>query len=256
INVIGGLAVGIAQRGMSFGDALQRYTLLTVGDGLVTQIPALLISTATGVIITRAASEGNMAVDVGRQLFSDPKVLAMAAAVLFLFGLVPGLPLLPFVLLAAAFSALAFSTARGLTAKRKKEEEQVREKEEKESRAPQDFTELLRVDPIELEIGYGLIPLVDAQQGGELLERITLVRRQVALDLGLIVPPVRIRDNIQLSPNAYVIKVKGIEVGRGELMPTHYLAMNAGSVTGRIEGIPTREPAFGLAALWVAEEKR
>ncbi len=256
INVLGGFAIGIGQLGMPFAEALQKYTLLTVGDGLVTQIPALLISTATGIIITRAASEANMGQDVSRQLLSEPKVLATAAAVLFLFGLVPGLPFAPFFGLAAVLGAMATITTRQLKARREAEAQQELAAADEAPREPEKVSSLLKVDTVELEIGYGLIPLVDAEHGGDLLDRITMIRRQMALELGLVVPPIRIRDNMQLDPNVYSIKIKGIEIGKGELAPNHYLAMDSGSTTAKIEGIETVEPAFGLQALWIAEERR
>lgn len=256
INILGGFAVGVGQLGLPFAEAAQRYTLLTVGDGLVTQIPALLISTATGIIITRAASEANMGHDVSFQLLSEPKVLGTAAAVLFLFGFAPGLPFVPFAGLALLLGALARIGAQGRKAQEEMALEEAQVEEEEAKKGPEDVAGLLRVDPIELEIGYSLIPLVDADQGGDLLDRITMIRRQIALELGLVVPPIRIRDNMQLDPNSYVIKVKGIEIGRGSLMPSHYLAMEAGVVTKRLEGIATKEPAFGLPALWIPQERR
>lgn len=256
INILGGLAVGVAQRGLPFDQALSRYTILTVGDGLVSQIPALLISTATGILVTRASSEGNMGQDLGRQLLSQPRVLGMAAAVLFLFGLAPGLPTVPFWIIAASMGLLARQTARNRRTETEAEQAAVRERESEESKKPESVLSLLAVDPMELEIGYGLIPLVDAAQGGDLLDRITMIRRQSALELGLVVPPIRIRDNMQLVPSAYSIKIRGAEVGKGELMPSHYMAMDAGSVAEPIDGITTTEPAFGLPALWVTEERR
>jgi len=256
INVIGGFAVGVGQKGLGLAEALQRYTLLTVGDGLVSQIPALLIATATGIIITRAASEANMGQDVSRQLLSEPKVLMIAAGVLVLFGIVPGLPFFPFFGLALLLGVLGYLSSRRQEAEKAALVQKEAEREAEEAKKPERVSSLLKLDVIELEIGYSLIPLVDAAQGGDLLDRITMIRRQVAIELGLVVPPIRIRDNMQLGPNAYVIKIKGIEMGRGELMPGHYLAMDSGAVTKRISGIETREPAFGLPALWISEEKR
>ncbi|MBO8141036.1 MAG: flagellar biosynthesis protein FlhA [Firmicutes bacterium] len=253
VNILGGFAVGVGQRGMEIAQALQRYTLLTVGDGLVSQIPALLISTATGIIITRAASETNMGSDVARQLISDPRVLLVAGGVLFGFALLPGLPTVPFLVLALTLAGVGVATQRDADAGR--EAAAAAQPEPEPERRPESVLGLLQVDPMELEIGYGLIPLVDTEQGGDVLERITLIRRQIALELGIVVPSIRIRDNMELSANAYVIRIKGVEVGRGELMPSHYLAMDGG--TGmKISGIETREPAFGLPALWITAEQR
>lgn len=256
INIVGGFAVGVGQMGMGIAEALQRYTLLTVGDGLVSQIPALLIATATGIIITRAASEANMGHDVSRQLVSEPRALMVAAGVLAVFGIVPGLPTLPFFVLAALFGTLGYFASRQRQVREAEELQQEEKREVEEAKKPEAVTALLKLDAIELEIGYSLIPLVDASQGGDLLDRITMIRRQIAIELGLVVPPIRIRDNMQLGPNAYVIKIKGIEVGRGDLLPGHYLAMESGAVSKRVAGIETREPAFGLPALWITEEKR
>lgn len=256
INIIGGFAVGIGQKGMGFAEALQRYTLLTVGDGLVSQIPALLIATATGIIITRAASEANMGVDLTRQLLSEPKVLLIASGVLVLFGIVPGLPAVPFFVLALLVGGMGYVSLLQARHEREAAERQEAEMELEEAKKPEKVSGLLKLDPIELEIGYSLIPLVDANQGGDLLDRITMIRRQIALELGLVVPPIRIRDNMQLGPSAYSIKIKGIEVASGELMPGHYLAMDSGAVTKKVQGISTREPAFGLPALWIDEAVR
>ncbi len=256
INVAGGLAIGMGQLGMAFDEAVQRYTLLTVGDGLVSQIPALLISTSTGIIITRAASEGNMGQDLNKQLFSNPKVLFIACGVLLFFAVVPGLPTLPFFVLSTMMGSLGYILYQ--TARQQQDEEEAEQAQEEieETKKPESVLSLLQVDQIELEIGYSLIPLVDQEQGGDMLERITMIRRQCALELGMVVPIIRIRDNLQLDPDQYVVKIKGIEVGGGELMINHYLAMDSGGVTEAVNGIPTKEPAFGLDALWVDEETR
>lgn len=253
INILGGFAIGIGQRGMSLADAATRYTLLSVGDGLVTQIPALLISTATGIIITRAASEESLGSDVTGQLMSEPKVLFIAAAVLFGFGMVPGLPVVPFLVLAAVMASLGVLGRREAAAK--VEESEVSEAVPEEDHRPESVMSLLHVDPMELEIGYGLIPLVDAEQGGDMLDRVVLIRRQMALELGIVVPSIRIRDNMELSPDAYVVRIKGVEVGRGELLSGKYLAMDSGAAAP-IPGIETREPAFNLPALWIDPEQR
>ncbi|HEY8416781.1 MAG TPA: flagellar biosynthesis protein FlhA [Limnochordales bacterium] len=253
VNVLGGLAVGVGQRGMDLAEALQRYTLLTVGDGLVSQIPALLIATATGIIITRAASEASLGRDVTAQLVGEPRVLFVAGGVLLAFSLIPGLPTLPFMALASLMGGL------GLVSRREHEKVAAPpapvQPDPAADRRPESVLGLLHVDPMELEIGYGLIPLVDVEQGGDVLERVGMIRRQMALELGIVVPSIRIRDNMELDANAYLVRIKGVEVGRGQLMPTHYLAMDSGATT-RIQGIETREPAFGLPALWIAPSER
>ncbi|NLY88905.1 MAG: flagellar biosynthesis protein FlhA [Firmicutes bacterium] len=256
INLLGGFVIGVLQRGMDLMGALNVYALLTIGDGLVSQIPALLISTATGVLVTRAASEADMGTDVTGQLLAYPKILGIAAVVIGLFGLVPGMPTIPFLAIAGLLGALVY-----LLNREKQKEAAIMEKagapaEEETAYRPESVLSLLAVDPMELEIGYSLIPLVDKAQGGDLFERVSMIRRQVALELGIVLPPIRIRDNMQLSPNQYVIKIKGVEVGGGELMPSHYLAMDAGGVTEKVEGISTREPAFGLPAFWISEKQR
>lgn len=256
INLLGGFAIGIGQKGLTFSEALTRYTLLSVGDGLVSQIPALLISTATGIIVTRAASENNLGSDLTSQLFSDPKVLGTAAAVIALLGFVPGLPTMPFLLIALLAGLLAYALHNAKLTQVIQEDIIMEQQELEDARKPESLISLLQIDQIELEIGYSLIPLVDETQGGDMLDRISMIRRQCALELGLLVPVIRIRDNLQLDPSAYVVKIKGIQVGCGELMVNHYLAMDAGGVTETVPGIPTKEPAFGLDALWVDESNR
>ncbi|MCS6860192.1 MAG: flagellar biosynthesis protein FlhA, partial [Abditibacteriales bacterium] len=251
VNIIGGFIVGMAQQGLSLLEALQRYTLLTVGEGLVAQIPALLISTATGIIVTRAAATSALGQDAVRQLLAQPRVLNIVAGALVVVGLLPGLPKVPFFLLAAGAFLLARLLQQNLRA-----QEVAQQPSKAVQRPPENVSELLAVDRMGLEIGYALIPLVDVQQNGDLLERVTLMRRQIALDLGIIVPPIRIRDNMQLPANTYSIKLKGVEIARGEVLPRYYLAMNPGSVRETIEGIPTKEPAFGLPALWIEESLR
>lgn len=256
VNLLGGFVIGVVQRGLSAGQAVQTYALLTVGDGLVSQIPALLISTAAGIMVTRAASESNLGQDVTRQLLSQPRVLAITAGVLGLFGLVPGLPHFPFFLLSALVGGVAYSL-HGLQEKAAREERERKKQEELEAvKKPENVASLLQVDPLEIELGYGLLPLADAGQGGDLLERVVMIRRQCALEMGLLVPPIRVRDNMQLKPNHYVIKLRGAEVGRGEIMLDHYLAMNPGTADHPLEGIETREPAFGLTALWITARER
>ena len=251
VNILGGFIIGMVQRDMSILQALQTYTLLTVGEGLVNQIPALLISTATGIVVTRAASDENLGHDIAAQLLAYPRVFFLVACVLSLLGIVPGLPGIPFFILALIVGGLGYLLQK---TEKTAEETAVTKQEEKERedvRKPENIISLLQVDPIELEIGYSLIPLVDVAQGGNLLDRVVMIRRQCALEMGIVVPTIRIRDNIQLKPNAYVIKIKGIEVAKGELMLDHFLAMNPGTVTETIPGEDTVEPAFGLPAIWI-----
>lgn len=256
INIVGGFIIGMVQRDMDVLHALQTYTLLTVGEGLVNQIPALLISTATGIVVTRAASEANLGKDLTRQIINNPRVFFIAAGVLGLLGLIPGLPGIPFFSLSLITGAIGYALIRTQRTEVQKEMSQQEEKEKEEVRKPENIISLLQVDPMELEIGYSLIPLVDVSQGGDLLDRVVMIRRQCALELGLIVPTIRIRDNIQLKPNIYVIKLKGIEIARGELMLDHFLAMDSGAAFEPVPGIETVEPAFGLPALWIQESYR
>ncbi len=255
INVVGGLIIGSLQKGLSISEAAQTYTLLTIGDGLVSQIPALIVSTSAGIIISRAAAEASMGRDFAKQFAMRPEALALAAGIVFIFGLMPGLPTVPFTVLALFMGGLAYLAYRTQKALALPEEEETATEAE-EAATPEAVEELLMVDILELEVGYALIPLVDESQGGDLLERIRTLRRQFAMEMGLIVPPLHVRDNLQLRPGEYVILIKGVEVARAELMPGHYLAMDPGDVKKKVEGIPTTEPAFGLPALWVPEEKR
>jgi len=253
VNILGGFGVGVMQLGMPLTDALKTYTLLTVGDGLVSQIPALLISTATGIIVTRAASEANLGHDVASELLSNPRALALGGGVLLLLGLIPGLPKLPFFLVGGVLLGGAYLMRRqqqAAVAVVAKEEAAEAPKE------AENVMDLLQVDPMELEIGYGLIPLVDKSRGGNLLQRISLIRRQLALELGIVLPTIRVRDNLQLRPNAYCIKLRGVEIARGELLMNHFLAMNPGGAEGDLNGTPTTEPAFGLPAEWIPAAAR
>jgi len=256
INVLGGLTIGVLQRGESVLDALQVYTLFTVGDGLVTQLPALLIATATGIVVTRASSESSLGFELSEQLASRPKVLGVAAVMMGFLGLIPGLPKISFFVLSMLFGALAYTIHTQEEQKEKKKEDDKKAKTAAAPSKPEDVSSLLSVDPLELEIGYNLIPLVDANQGGDLLNRITLIRRQMAIDLGLIVPPIRIRDNIQLQPSTYLAKIKGVEIDRYEIIPDQFLAMDPGTVTSTVSGIEVKEPAFGLPAVWVPQSMR
>ncbi|MCH3959198.1 MAG: flagellar biosynthesis protein FlhA [Selenomonas sp.] len=256
INITGGFVIGMLQRNLGAAQALQTYTLLTVGEGLVSQIPALLISTATGLIVTRAGAEGNIGSDMVGQLIHNDRIYFILSGVLLFFALVPGLPGLPFTVLSLACFAIARLLRKGSEVKTESQQEAKNVQEKKKATTPENIVSLLQVDPMELEIGYSLIPLVDTGQGGDLLDRIVMIRRQCALELGLVVPTIRIRDNIQIKPNAYIIKLKGIEIAKGELMLDHYLAMNSGTVFEEVPGIETTEPAFGLPALWIPENER
>jgi len=256
INIVGGFVIGMVQRNLDVLQALQTYTLLTVGEGLVNQIPALLVSTATGLVVTRAASDSNLGSDLTRQIINNPRIFFIASGVLLILGLIPGLPGVPFFALSAITGGVGYTLIRTKQSDVQMEASQQEEIEKEEVRKPENIIALLQVDPMELEIGYSLIPLVDVSQGGDLLDRVVMIRRQCALELGLIVPTIRIRDNIQLKPNIYVIKLKGIEIARGELMLDHFLAMDSGAAFESVPGVETVEPAFGLPALWIQETYR
>ncbi|WP_370656272.1 flagellar biosynthesis protein FlhA [Paenibacillus pedocola] len=251
INLIGGFIIGMTVHGYSFQDALSTYSVLTIGDGLVSQIPALLISTASGLIVTRAASEGNLAEDLTGQLLSYPKLLYIVAVTIAFLGFFTPITVMSTLPLAGLMAYAAYSMGQKANKKLIAEEQLVEEKQIEEVRSPESVINLLTVDPIEFEFGYGLIPLADTGQGGDLLDRIIMIRRQCALEMGLVVPVIRIRDNIQLKPNEYVIKIKGNNVGGGELLLNHYLAMSPGYDDESINGIETVEPSFGLPALWI-----
>jgi flagellar biosynthesis protein FlhA len=252
INIVGGLSIGVLQLNLPLFEALTTYTLLTIGDGLVTQIPALIVSVAAGIVVTRAASENDLAADVARQFGGHHRALAIAAGTLLVLGLIPGLPKTPFFLIALAMGAVVFTGAR----ERGKPAAAAAAAPEGGAAGPEKVEKLLALDPLELEVGYSLIPLVDQAQGGDLLDRVRLVRRQFATELGFVVPPVRIRDNLQLKPGAYAIKVRGLPVARGEILSGHFLAMNPGIATEPLGGVATTEPTFGLPAQWIAPEKR
>ena len=252
INLLFGIIIGVVQFGLPFGEAAVKFSTLTVGDGLVSQIPALLISTATGIVVTRAASKGNLGGDITGQLFNQPKLLYVAAATITLLGIVT-----PIGLVLTLPVAIVLAVGAYMMSKASKEDPDEMEEFEEEvttdnMKSPENVINLLNVDPIEFEFGYGLIPLVDAAQGGDLLDRVVMIRRQLALELGVVIPVVRIRDNIQLQPNEYRIKIKGNEMARGELLLDHYLAMSPGD-DDSIEGIDTVEPSFGLPAKWITE---
>ncbi|OMF35433.1 flagellar biosynthesis protein FlhA [Paenibacillus peoriae] len=256
INLVGGFIIGMAVQGKGFQEALSTYSVLTIGDGLVSQIPALLISTASGLIVTRATSDGNLAEDLTGQLFSYPKLIYIVAATIALLGLFTPIHIITTLPLAILLFFAARRMQGNMERKQIADEQLEEEQQIEEVRSPESVINLLQVDPIEFEFGYGLIPLADTQQGGDLLDRIIMIRRQCALELGLVVPVIRIRDNIQLKPNEYIIKIKGNTVGGGELLLNHYLAMSPGYDDDSITGIETTEPAFGLPALWIDENTK
>ncbi|KXG75765.1 flagellar biosynthesis protein FlhA [Thermotalea metallivorans] len=255
INIVAGFVLGMAGGGLTFQEALAKYTLLTVGDGLVGQIPALLISTGTGIVVTRAASDSDLGNDVIKQLFNQPRIMFIISGVLLVLGLTP-LPKVPYFALSGMFFYLGFVLRKTMKETEIQEQEIAQGSEVEEIRKPENVIPLLQVDPIELEFGYGIIPLADPNQGGDLFDRLVMIRRQCALELGIIVPMIRLRDNIQLEPNQYVIKIKGVEVSDGNIVFDHYLAMNPGTAEGDIMGIDAIEPAFGLPAKWISEEER
>jgi flagellar biosynthesis protein FlhA len=254
INIVGGIIIGSQK--MKFEQVLSHYTLLTVGDGLVSQIPALLISTATGIIVTRAASESNLGRDLFKQITGQPMVLILAAGLLFIMGFLPGFPRWILFLLASVLAYLGYELLRSAKISEPAIDDTNLNDELEEIRKPESVIQLLEVDPLEVEFGYGLIPLADVNQGGDLLDRIVMIRRQIALDLGLVVPIIRLRDNIQLNPNEYIIKIKGVEVARGQILTDHLLVMDSGVVQEPMDGIDTIEPAFGLPAKWIKEDQR
>jgi len=250
INIIAGIVIGVVQKDMPVGQALTTYTLLTVGDGLVTQIPALVISTSAGIVVTRAASESNLGKDLISQLTLYPRAIMVVAFILMFFGLIPGMPTLPFMFLGGMTGFIAYTA---IQAKKKQEQTAEAAEESKVLEPPEKMEEYLKVDAMEVEIGYALIPLVDISLGNDLLDRIGMIRRQVAAEMGFLVPPIRIRDNIQLQPNEYQIKIRGHKITSAELFPGQFLAINPGFVTDPIEGPDVKEPAFGLNAKWVSE---
>jgi len=254
VNIIGGIVMGMVFLNKTLDEALETYTILTIGDGLVSQIPSLMIAVATGIIVTRAASDNDLGSDIIKQLFDSPKVLFISAGACVL--LTPVLRQWSLLLMAAALVYLGIIIRDRGEKVIKEEELKVEQQEVEEIRKPENVVSLLQVDPIELEFGYAIIPLADKNQGGDLLDRVVMIRRQLALELGVVVPVIRLRDNIQLSPNQYIIKIKGVEVASGELMLDHFMAMNPGTADEEIKGIPTFEPAFGLPAMWIPESMR
>ncbi len=259
INVVGGILIGVlgvSGKTMDFGQVIEVYTLATVGDGLCSQIPALLVSTATGIIVTRAATKNSFGQDLSKQLFNQPLVFYILGAMIALISFIPGLPTLPMLILAAVMPIIGYTRRRKEAQKIEAEQRSEAEISASEKRKPENVTSLLQVDLIEMEFGYGLVSLVDTSQGGDLLDRVVMIRRQCALDLGIIVPIVRLRDNIQLGTKEYVIKIKGLDVARGEVMLGRYLALKPEEVDEPVDGIETVEPTFGLPALWIAEKDR
>jgi len=253
INVIGGIIVGVAQGGMSFGSAAETFTLLTVGDGLVSQIPAIIISTAAGIIATRNTSDDNLGSQIEKQFKLHPKAIYISSGVLLVFSVIPGLPKVPFITIGLALAFMGNRIEKGV---QKEQEEATAKNTEEKKATPDSLEDLLSLELVELEVGYGLVNLVDSAQNGDLLERITYMRKQFALDWGVIIPSVRIKDNLELKPGGYSVKIKGIEVASGELMPDHFLAMDPGSVIDKIDGVETVEPVFGLPAVWISEEQK
>ncbi len=254
VNIIGGLLIGVLQHGLDIATAAETYTKLTIGDGLVTQIPALIISTAAGIIVTRTGSDDDMGHEVVSQLFLNPRAMYIGGGVIAFLGMVPGLPGIPFFTLAGGFAGIGwlverFQKEEVMETKRKNDEQAAKPEKEK-------VETLLPLDLVELEVGYGLINIVESQQSGDLLERIVSIRKQFALDMGIIVPSIHIRDNLQLEPGEYRVLIKGNRVGGGTLRPDYLMAMDPGNTTARVDGIPTREPAFGLDALWIGKSSR
>ena len=256
VNIIGGIAMGVLRQGMGVGDALNRYAILTIGDGLVSQIPSLLISLSTGILVTKGSKDADFGRVLISQLFGMPKVLYMVGAVIAGLGIVTPLPNLVFLTLGLVFIVTGRIVAGTIETAQIEGEVDAEEAAAEEIRQPENVNSLLQVDPIELEFGYGIIPLADVNQGGDLLDRVVMIRRQIALELGTVVPIIRLRDNIQLNPNQYIIKIKGVQVSEGEILFDHYMAMNPGFVEEEISGIPTFEPSFHLPAIWITENQR
>lgn len=256
INLIGGTLMGVMRSGMDFTSAIQQYGLLTIGDGLCSQIPSLLISLATGILVTKGSKEADFSGVLIKQLFGIPKVLYIVGASMIFLGLVTPLNPVLFGAFGAAFLISGYSISKSIGEESIEEEVAAEESEAEEIRRPENVVSLLQVDPIELEFGYGIIPLADVNQGGDLLDRVVMIRRQIALELGTVVPIIRLRDNIQLNPNQYIIKIKGIQVAEGEILFDHYMAMNPGFVEEEINGIPTFEPSFHLPAIWITDSQR
>jgi len=256
VNIVGGIITGMVMQGMDITTALENYTILTIGDGLVSQIPSLMISLATGILVTKGSKDADFGNVLVKQLFGVPKVMYLVGATVMALGILTPLNLLLYVGFGAMFIITGRLMANSLETAGIEKEVDQEEVAASEIRKPENVNSLLQVDPIELEFGYGIIPLADVNQGGDLLDRVVMIRRQIALELGTVVPIIRLRDNIQLNPNQYIIKIKGIQVSEGEILFDHYMAMNPGYVTEEITGIPTFEPSFHLPALWITEGQR
>lgn len=256
INIVAGFAIGVFQNGMNLSEAAQTYTLLTVGDGLVSQIPALIISTAAGIMVTRAGADDSLGNEISAQVLVQHRSLAVTAAILFILGIIPGFPTLPFLFLSVLTGMAAFLLSQSAKLQEQEIQKTAELEAEKEPKPPEVIRPLPPVDILSLEVGYGLIKLVDIEQDGQLLDRIKSIRRQFAKEFGIIVPSIHIQDNMQLKPGEYLIRLKGIEIARGNLMVNYLLAMNPGTTSSKIEGIATREPTYGLEAYWIKEDKR
>lgn len=257
VNIIGGVLSGVLRGGLDLVDALNQYVVITIGDGLVSSIPSVLISLATGILVTKAAKEDqDMAGMVFGQLFENARVLTIVGGVLIFLGVMTPLPIYIFIPLGIVFIMIGQNTQQKQAIREIQDETSTAEADADEIRRPENVTALLQVDPIELEFGYGIIPLADVSQGGDLLDRVVMIRRQIALEMGTVVPIIRLRDNIQLNPNQYIIKIKGVRISEGEILFDHYMAMNPGIVEEEISGIPTFEPSFHLPAIWITEGQR
>jgi len=257
INILGGIVIGAVMMDMSIGESAAKFTQLTIGDGLVSQLPALLISTASGILVTRSGSDDNFGAQVSSQLTAFPVVIAIASLVLFILGIIPGMPTLVFFALSAASGTSAYLMYKD-EKQQAKQKIEIEEKEivESESREPENVMNLISVEPLEVEIGYGLIPMADESSGGDLLQRISSVRRQCAIEMGIVVQPIRIRDNLQIRNNEYVIKIRGTVIARADIMPSMFLCMNPSGEDINIQGIKTIEPTFGIEALWINKDQR
>lgn len=256
INLVGGTLMGVLNQGMEFGDAIMQFGILTIGDGLVSQVPSLLISLSTGILVTKGSKDADFTDGIMKQLFGIPRVLYMVGGVMVFLGIVTPLQWWLFIGMGVLFIVAANALEKNIGEQAIENEVAAPEQEAEEIRRPENVVSLLQVDPIELEFGYGIIPLADVNQGGDLLDRVVMIRRQIALELGTVVPIIRLRDNIQLNPNQYIIKIKGIQVTEGEILFDHYMAMNPGYVEEEITGIPTYEPSFHLPAIWITESQR
>ncbi len=256
VNIVGGILMGVMRQNMEIGAAIDKYTVLTIGDGLVSQIPSLLTSLATGILVTKGSKEADFGSVLVNQLFGLPKVLYLVGGVIMVLGIVTPLSNVVFLSMGAIFILCGRMIANTIETAQIEAQADTEEESAEEIRRPENVNSLLQVDPIELEFGYGIIPLADVNQGGDLLDRVVMIRRQIALELGTVVPIIRLRDNIQLNPNQYIIKIKGIQVSEGEILFDHYMAMNPGFVEEEISGIPTFEPSFHLPAIWITENQR